>query len=137
MLLIKEDLHFYEEIEVQRFMLEDLMNKVEQNISEQIIRRVKSRLNSYMRLVPSTPEIKNQELRVWVNESTSQEVFICFSVIIAKKLQTLKGHSKDFKSFESFLDNKIGFLASLYTNQNMNDHNITPKFLHLLCFLSR
>jgi hypothetical protein len=49
----------------------------------------------------------------------------------------LKGHSKDFKAFESFLDNKIKFLASLYTIQNVNDHNITTKFLHLLCMLSR
>ena len=136
-LVDKEDLWFQEEIEVQRFVLEELMNKIEQSISEQIVRRVKERLNTYMRLVPFISENKNEELKEWVANSTSQEVFVCFSIMMAKKLKTFKGHSKDFVSFENFLDNKIGFLASLYSTQNLGEKPVSPKFLHLLCFLSR
>lgn len=136
-LFYKEDLKFSEEIEVQRFILEDLMNKIEQSISDQLIRRVKSRLNAYMRLVATSAQARDADLRQWINECTSQEVFICFSIIIAKKLQTLKGRSKDFESLLAFLDAKIEFLGTLYSKQGVPDRLVTPKFLNLLCFLCR
>lgn len=135
-LQVKEELKFNEEIEVQRFILEELMIKIEKNIEETLIKRVKSRLNAYMILISTNLEKKMKEFKNWIMLCTSQEVFICFSIILVKQLQTMKGHSKDFSVFESQLNYQISYLASLYSN-NTNQQILSPKFLNLICFLSR
>lgn len=136
-LQIREELKFQEEIEVQRFILEEFMKKIENSISEEIVRGVKGRLNVYMQSLALVNENQSEDLLAWIKDSTTQEIFICFSIIISKKLDSFKGHSKEFNNFEKYLNSKIEFLVAVYARRKSGEKPVIPKLLHLLCFLSR